>query len=373
MQKLFVLAIITGSILLPSVTSAGDGKIEINQAVALAGGVNGSLASDPAGFPVTITESGSYVLTGNLDVPDENTTAIQIESGASRSTIDLNGFAIRGDTSCSFVTGTCSPTGTGAGIQAASTAIGIRVQNGIITGMGGNGMQLRGHAAVQGVQTISNGGAGIEVGGRSSIVESQAIFNGGAGIRIADATGSLSSVGESVLADNLAVKNGIELNTALDIEGSRATSGNVCSDGSCSARGARRFYLTSTSHDGSQALQACTDGYHMASLWEIYDVSNLEYARIPRPGVTAAFSDDSGEGPPTGMSGWVRTGNDSSVSSQPGVGNCNAWSSPSNSNAGTFLSLNGLWDTDPSAGEFEFWSTGGTDCGVTIPVWCVEH
>lgn len=29
---------------------AGDGVIEINQARALAGGVNGSLATDPAGF-----------------------------------------------------------------------------------------------------------------------------------------------------------------------------------------------------------------------------------------------------------------------------------------------------------------------------------
>lgn len=371
MQKFIVLVMITGSVLLPSVTSAGDGMIEINQAVALAGGVNGSLASDPAGFPVTITEPGSYILTGNLDVPDENTTAIQIEPGASRSTINLNGFAIRGDTSCSFVTGVCNPTGAGAGIQAASTAIGIRVHNGIITGMGGNGMQLRGHAAVRGLQAISNGGAGIEVGGRSSIVESQAIFNGGAGIRIADATGSLSSVGESVLADNLSVKNGIENNGALDIEGSRTTSGNVCSDGSCSARGARRFYLTSSLHDGSEALQACADGFHMASLWEIYDISNLEYTRTPRSGVSAAVTDDSGEGPPTGMTGWVRTGNDSSGSSQPGVGNCEVWSNVGS--LGTILTLNGLWDTDPAAGEFEFWSAGGTECSVTIRVWCVEN
>ena len=30
----------------------------------------------------------------------------------------------------------------------------------------------------------------------------------------------------------------------------------------------RLFYLTQTTHDGSQALTACASGYHMASLWE---------------------------------------------------------------------------------------------------------
>ena len=62
---------------------AVDGVIEINQARALAGGVT---PGDAAGFPVTITASGSYRLTGNLTV-DENTTAISVTAAAKSVTI----------------------------------------------------------------------------------------------------------------------------------------------------------------------------------------------------------------------------------------------------------------------------------------------
>lgn len=369
MRKLLILILATGFLAQSSTARAVDGVIEINMAVAEAGGVNGDTTADPPGFPVVLTVSGSYRLTGNLELPNANTTAIQVQSGASRSTIDLNGFAIRGATNCSPVLGSCSPLGTGAGINTASTAIGVRVRNGIVIGMGGNGVLLRGQATVRGVQAISNGGVGIGVGGRSSVMDSQAIFNGEAGIRIADSTGSFSTVGESVLADNLAVKNAIEDPSALDIEGSRATSGNVCSDGSCSARGARRFYLTSTKHNGAQALQACTEGFHMASLWEIYEVSGLEYTKIPRRGVVAVTDDDSGEGPPAN-GGWIRTGSDAAASSRPGQGNCMNWSDTGAT--GTFVYLNSLWDAQPAAGEFDYWASGGTQCTENLSVWCVE-
>ena len=52
--------------MLPGQALAVDGVIEINQARALAGGVT---AGDSAGFPVTLSASGSYRLTGNLTVP----------------------------------------------------------------------------------------------------------------------------------------------------------------------------------------------------------------------------------------------------------------------------------------------------------------
>ena len=68
--------------------SAVDGVIEINQSRALAGGVT---AGDTAGFPVDITESGSYRLTGDLDATGAN-RAIQIS--VSDVTLDLNGFKI---------------------------------------------------------------------------------------------------------------------------------------------------------------------------------------------------------------------------------------------------------------------------------------
>ena len=55
---------------LGSSARAVDGVVEINQAKALAGGVT---AGDTAGFPATISQSGSYRLTGNLTVPDADT------------------------------------------------------------------------------------------------------------------------------------------------------------------------------------------------------------------------------------------------------------------------------------------------------------
>ena len=68
----------------------------------------------------------------------------------------------------------------------------------------------------------------------------------------------------------------------------------------------KSYYVTKTSHDGSEALTACAEGYHMASLWEIFDTSNLRYDT--QLGATAQ---DSGLGPPSisGLSeGWIRTG-----------------------------------------------------------------
>ena len=74
---------------------AVDGVILIDQNRALAGGVT---KDDAPGFPVTISQARSYRLSGNLTVPDANTTAIFIN--AINVTIDLNGFSIIGPTVC---------------------------------------------------------------------------------------------------------------------------------------------------------------------------------------------------------------------------------------------------------------------------------
>src|SRR5438477_12305218 len=86
---------------------AVDGVVLINQNAALAGNVT---PGDTPGFPVTISVSGSYKLSGNLTVPDANTSAIQIS--ADYVTIDLNGFSIIGPTVCSgFPVTSCTPHG----------------------------------------------------------------------------------------------------------------------------------------------------------------------------------------------------------------------------------------------------------------------
>jgi hypothetical protein len=66
---------------------AVDGVLEINQTCAVN---TGCFAGDTAGFPITINTQGSYVLTSNLDLPDVNTTGIEVTVGIV--TIDMNGM-----------------------------------------------------------------------------------------------------------------------------------------------------------------------------------------------------------------------------------------------------------------------------------------
>ena len=124
-------------------SQAAEGVIEINQASVEAAG----------GFPFEISESGSYRLTGNLEVDDVDTTAIWVR--ASYVTVDLNGFTILGPVLCDS-DGACPERGDGAGVWAGPTLpgndddtispgenqnqppipIGVEVRNGVVAGMG---------------------------------------------------------------------------------------------------------------------------------------------------------------------------------------------------------------------------------------------
>src|SRR5262245_58659019 len=108
--SLLALAAVDAALALPGLALAVDGQVLITQARALAGGVT---AGDTPGFPVTISEPGSYKPGSNLIVPDGNTDGIVITT--SHVTIDLNGFAILGPVDCSggFL---CAGEGSGRGI-----------------------------------------------------------------------------------------------------------------------------------------------------------------------------------------------------------------------------------------------------------------
>jgi hypothetical protein len=127
----------------------------------------------------------------------------------------------------------------------------------------------------------------------------------------------------------------------------------------------RKFYLTQTVQDGSQALTACADGYHMASFWEISDPSNLRYninigATLP----------DSGLGPPN-QPGWIRTGGFADEDDVPGQGNCLAWTSGTFPQAGTSVQFSLSW-ADP-AQQASPWRSQAPFCDVPQRVWCVEN
>jgi hypothetical protein len=129
----------------------------------------------------------------------------------------------------------------------------------------------------------------------------------------------------------------------------------------------RKFYLTQTQHNGGQALSACTAGYHMASLWEIHDPSNLRYNTE-----LGFMADDSGFGPPSELGGWIRTGFAASADNNSSAGktNCNAWTSASDGDFGTAVRPSNSWSDAASA--VTPWVAGQPSCNLNTRVWCVQ-
>jgi Right handed beta helix region len=144
-----------------------DGIVLIDQNRVLAGNVT---PGDTPGFPVTISQPGSYRLSGNLTVPDINTTAIEVKTD--NVTIDLNGFSILGPVNCTggFLCGGTIPPGTkGYGILAGSDTpqqayFNITIRNGTIQGMGADAIHIIGDSVtVADLHIRSNGFSGIVI------------------------------------------------------------------------------------------------------------------------------------------------------------------------------------------------------------------
>jgi hypothetical protein len=150
---------------------AVDGTVLINQSMTTNG-----LTGCPTGghFPIIICQSGSYRLSGNLTVPDANTTAIEITTD--NVSVDLNGFSILGPTVCGS-SSPCANAGTGIGIDSFLHDV-ISVSNGTIRGMGNIGIRLfNGRALrVERVQVMSNGFTGIVANG---VVSDCIVFGNG--------------------------------------------------------------------------------------------------------------------------------------------------------------------------------------------------
>jgi len=121
----------------------------------------------------------------------------------------------------------------------------------------------------------------------------------------------------------------------------------------------RQYYLTKTGSDGAHALTLCASGYHMASMWEIVDPSNLKYNTTL--GLTTA---DSGQGPAISW-GRVRTGFFANTSTTTGYANCNAWTSATGGEYGTAAQLPWGWLTTAEPGlyppNFSVWRVAPQD------------
>jgi hypothetical protein len=170
-------------LVLSSVTSlhAGEGVLEINQACAES--ASGCFSGDTIGFPVTIDGSAgsNFVLTSDLTTPDVDLDGIEVATDGV--TIDLNGFEVAGPVSCTGLGSavTCSPTGTGRGIDALNR-LRITVRNGRVRGFGNVGVWVGGRSHIEGVTTVSNRNTGIYVGADSIVRSSTSYQNKGYGI-----------------------------------------------------------------------------------------------------------------------------------------------------------------------------------------------
>lgn len=313
---------------------AGDGRIEINQTCALA--PDGCGPGDAQGFPVTLAAVGGYVLTSDL-VPGVDNVAIEIRQNSID--LDLNGFSLRGPA----ILG-----GPASGIVSFNLfASNARIHGGAVRGFQGKGIDLPGIDGVRLDELLVTGNdlGGIVLGEHGLVTNTRVLSNGQFGMSLGSTTGYQSCIVQDT-SQGSAVVGGVQL------------AGSSCDDETCTAYPPlRRFYLTQGASTGGQALEACAAGFHMASLWEIWDPSHLRYDTTRgRAGA------DSGLGPPSspGASGWIR-----------GIGlglvDCSSWTSSSPISIGTIASLNLSDEPDENP-----WFTSSLACGTSIGIWCVE-
>lgn len=211
-----------------------DGVRLITQELAARGGVT---TGDAPGFPVTISESGSYRLASNPIVPDGNTTAIDIT--AANVVMDLNGFSILGP----------GTPGSGVGIRAARPAGlpgdppagAVSVLNGVVRGMGGAGIRLGPSCRVEGVHALQNG-VGVETAQGCRIVNNNVNINGigiqtggGAtviGNTVKNNTGLGMTLGDAGYAHNVVTGNNGG-NANPQVTGGIQMGGNICGSALC--------------------------------------------------------------------------------------------------------------------------------------------
>ncbi len=181
------------------------GALEINQDCAAVGCFSG----DVAGFPVEITQPGSYVLTSDL-VLSNNVAQYAIYVGADSVDLDLNGHVIRGDGSCSGSPVTaCS----GATVDYGILANGIvHLHNGSISGFTYDGVAL--NSVVDGFEVDhvivqQNGDAGMRVQALDQtsfptirVHDAQFSRNGVRGIDASASYPARISIGNSIIAGN---------------------------------------------------------------------------------------------------------------------------------------------------------------------------
>lgn len=273
--------------------AAGDGVITTDPSKATTGSVT---PGDIAGFPITIGQSGSYRLTGNLLVTEVGVTAIHVI--APNVTIDMNGFSLVGPNQCTWSPKSCTLMGQSAS-GVCGTCARLTLHAGLIEGVSSAGawatggvfgdlsLQQNGYglysSTVMGIENVRarfNSTTGIQVGNEYATVRNaQAVMNFGTGISLAGGLvlGSMaqnnghhgvSAQGSAVVVgvrESVLTTNGYGAFGGSISMGNNLCSGKVPCRGSGRVLARRRAQVRSRSGPGasrSGAAKAAGDAMH---------------------------------------------------------------------------------------------------------------
>ncbi|MEM6398382.1 MAG: right-handed parallel beta-helix repeat-containing protein [Bacteroidota bacterium] len=147
-----------------------------------------------------IDEPGSYYLTSNIVVPQNNRIGVYIDSD--NVTLDLNGYS---------VIGTQANDGSGTdGIRIQGGRNNVTIKNGMVTGWGEAG--IRGFATenclIQDIVSSSNGSRGFDMGENSVLIECSAFGNGGNGFEGQNGCNFIRCTAGGNTFDGFASRNG---------------------------------------------------------------------------------------------------------------------------------------------------------------------
>ena len=189
---------------------ASDGVFEINHICAVQTGCS---SDDAPGYPVLIAAAGSYQLTSDLEIPNENTNGIFINT--SNASLNLNNFRIvRKD--CVNETTNCTPTsGVGSGITVSNLSLtfGNTVHSGSITGMGDKGVIMGEQSEIRNLRVRWNRLGGIRVTDGAEVTGNTVYQNGTFGIDVGDG----STVSGNTVYQSEA--NGIQVGNGATVSG----------------------------------------------------------------------------------------------------------------------------------------------------------
>lgn len=170
---------------LMAIAQSASAQAVITQNSALAGNVT---PGDAAGFPITITQPGSYKLMSNLVVP-AGTGGIEIKSD--NVTLDLNGFTIAGPTTCTRTTATmavtCSTTTGGysnVGVKLNATGGMATVRNGSVQGFMIGVFGDYGWLNVDNLSVKFNSYMGVALTMGGTLSNSRVQYNGSYGVNV---------------------------------------------------------------------------------------------------------------------------------------------------------------------------------------------